>query len=188
MTRHSRLLKTLSIFTGLTTLAPVVSGCAGAVGPDGQPRTALERSVGTCIVSVGAGVLVDMLTNKKRLGAGTAVGAGLCAVVLAMNNEEDTRRVRAAQLAALNAGTDRTDTYVGKDGNERTIKTSIQSADTPANLKTQVASDGAKFVGPCRRTQTEISVQGKGNASLDPEVVCRTAQGDWLPWSGTASA
>jgi hypothetical protein len=166
----------------------LMSGCAGAVGPDGQPRSALERSVGTCVVSVGAGVLVDMLTNNKRLGAGTAVGAGLCAVVLAMNNEEDKRRVREAQLAALNAGKDRTDSYVGQDGNQRVIKTSVTPATAPANLKKQVASNGTNFVGPCRRTQTEISVQGKGSASLDPEVVCRTAQGDWLPWSGTASA
>lgn len=172
----------------MLSLALAVSGCAGAVGPDGQPRSALERSVGTCIVSVGAGVLVDMLTNKKRLGAGTAVGAGLCAVVLAMNNEEDKRRVHEAQLAALNAGKDRTDSYVGQDGDQRVIKTSVTPAAAPLDLNKKLASDGANFVGPCRRTQTEISVQGKGSASLDAEVVCRTAQGDWLPWPGTASA
>ena len=171
----------------LLSISLSLSGCAGAVGSDGQPRSALERSVGTCIVSVGAGVLVDMLTNKQRIGAGTAVGAGLCAVVLAMNNEEDKRRVREAQLAALNADTDRTETYVGKDGNERTIKTSVQPASTPTNLTARAASDGTKFVGPCRQTQSEITVQGKGTASLDPEMVCRTAQGDWLPWPGTAS-
>ncbi|MBV9569930.1 MAG: hypothetical protein JO056_01645 [Alphaproteobacteria bacterium] len=172
----------LALVTGLA-----VSGCAGTTGSDGKPRSALERSVGTCVLSVGAGVLVDMLTNNKRLGAGTAVGAGLCAVVIAMNNEEDKRRVRESQLAALNAGKDRTDTYVGKDGNTRTIRTSVHPSAAPTDLKAHAAADGTKFVGPCRRTQTEISVQGKGSASLDPEVVCRTAQGDWLPWPGTAT-
>ncbi|HKO20810.1 MAG TPA: hypothetical protein VJU82_18190 [Acidobacteriaceae bacterium] len=185
---HCFIRRRTALVPAVLTGALLISGCAGPVGPNGQPRTALERSVGTCLVSVGAGVLVDMLTNNKRLGAGTAVGAGLCAVVLAMNNEEDKRRVHEAQLAALNAGKDGTESYVGQDGDERVIKTSVQPADTPANLDKQVASDGANFVGPCRRAQTEISVQGKGSASLDPEVVCRTAQGDWLPWPGTASA
>lgn len=169
-------------------LAFSVAGCTSAVGPDGQPRSALERSVGTCIVSVGAGVLVDMLTNNKRIGAGTVAGAGLCAVVLAMNNEEDKRRLRESQLAALNANADRTDSYVGQDGNQRTIKTTVAATSAPANLTAQAAASGEKFVGPCRRTQTEISVQGKGSASLDSEVVCRTAQGDWLPWPNKASA
>ncbi|HSZ75460.1 MAG TPA: hypothetical protein VK779_11620 [Rhizomicrobium sp.] len=174
----------------LLVTASISASCAGpgAVGPDGQPQTALERSVGTCVVTVGAGLLVDMLTNKRRVGAGTAVGAGLCAVVLAMNNEEDKKRLRESQLAALNSGRDRTDEYVGQDGQDRIIKTSVQTADIPPDLSSHQAPNGDHFVGPCRKTQTEISVQGQGSASLDPEVVCRTAQGNWLPWSGAATA
>ena len=167
-----------------------LAGCAdsGAVGPDGQPRSAFERSIGTCMVSVGAGFLADMLLNKHRVGAGTAVGAGLCAVVLAMNNEEDKRRLRESQVAALNSGRDRTDQYVGQDGQARIIRTSVQTTSNPTGLTTHSAPNGDQFVGPCRRTQTDISVQGKGTANLDPEIVCRTAQGNWLPWSDTTSA
>ena len=178
-----------AVSAALTAAFVALSGCAsGGLDVTGQPRSALERSVGTCLVSVGAGVLVDMLTNHRRIGAGTAVGAGLCAVVLAVNNEADKQRIRQSQLAALNAGQDRTDQYVGDDGNARVIKTSIHPSNLPSDLNAKLAPDGSKFVGPCRQTQTEISVQGKGSASLDPETVCRTAQGNWQPWPGSVSA
>lgn len=178
-----------AVSAGFIAASIILSGCAsGGLSASGQPRTALERSVGTCLVSVGAGVLVDMLTNHRRIGAGTAVGAGLCAVVLAVNNEADKQRIQQSQQAALNAGKDRTDQYVGDDGNARIIRTSVHPSDAPSDLNARLAPDGSKFVGPCRKAQTEISVQGKGSASLDPETVCRTAQGNWQPWPGAVSA
>jgi hypothetical protein len=169
----------------LLVVSLTLAGCAGAVGPDGKPRSALERSIGTCLVSIGAGILFDMLANKKRIGAGTAVGAGVCAVVLVLNNEEDKQRVRQAELRAYEAGKDSEESYVGQDNRTRFVKVAVHPVDMPTSLNTK-AADGSSFVGPCRRTQTSVTVQGQGTADLGAEVVCRTNMGDWLPATGQA--
>jgi hypothetical protein len=181
-------LRVKTIATGLAA-SLLLSACATNGGRDsnGQPQTTFERSIGSCLVTVGAGLLIDMLTNKRRVGVGTAVGVAACAVILVLNNEEDKRRVHESQVAALNAGQDRTDQYVGHDGDARLIKTSVQSTNMPSTPPAQQLPNGDQFVGPCRHTQTTITVQGQGTAALDPDLVCRTAQGNWVSWSSGAS-
>lgn len=188
MRGNSHFVRTVSMLLAATFL---VSACATQeFGPDGRPlpRTALQKSIGPCLASIGIGLAVDLLlSNKKRPGAGTAVGAGLCAVILIVNNEEDKKRIRESQLAALEAGQNRTDTYVGQDGQARFIKTSVQAEQAPPQMASYPLPNGDRFVGPCRRSQTTISVADKGNADLDADVYCRTAQGNWIaPATGTS--
>jgi uncharacterized membrane protein YebE (DUF533 family) len=169
--------------------ALTLSGCAST--GDGS-RTALDRSIGKCALSIGAGAILGALigaaSGRKGAGTGALVGAGAgtvaCAVILAMNNEQDKARVRAEQAATLNSGHATQETYVGDDGQARTIRTSVEAA----NIPTAVNATATASPTICRRTQTQITVQGKGSATLDPEISCRTAQGDWVPWSGGTSA
>lgn len=175
----------------------VLSGCASngmslgslpfgstTTSAGAQPASALDRSIAGCAASIGGGLLVDLLGNKKKVGAGTAVGAAICAVILAVNNEEDKQRIRDSQQAAIIDGQSRTDQYVRSDGRRRTVKTTVTPAATPTRLVSATAPGGERFVGPCRRVQTEITAQEQGTTPLDPETVCRTDQGNWLPWSG----
>ena len=163
--------------------------CSCATGPhdSGEPQTALDRSISQCIVSVGAGAILGALLGgiaNRRGGAGTgaAIGAGAgavaCIVILAINNKEDRERVRQARLTALQSGADETTRYVGDDGNGRIIHTSVQTV--PTIYVGENAVPGKKIVGPCRRAQTQITVQNKGTATLDPELVCQTSLGDWV--------
>jgi hypothetical protein len=165
----------------LLILTMTLGGCATAGGDD-QPRTALDRSVGKCVASVAVGALLGALIGaaSRNAGRGAAIGAGAgavaCAVIIAANNAEDRERIRQSRLAALKSGKDDTSQYTGKDGDTRMIRTSVQSVPMPAN-----APASSDIVGPCRRSQTHITIQNKGTAELDPETVCRTSAGDWVP-------
>jgi hypothetical protein len=167
----------------------VASSCAGQFDSNGRPRTAFERSIGTCIAAIGLGVLVDVLSNKKRLGAGTVAGGAVCAVVMVLNNEQDKKRIHDSQVSAYTKGKSTTDTYVGADGARRTVHNDVQAVPTPAAFSNgaQVTKNGVTYVGPCRKSKTNIEVQGKGNFEGDSETVCRTADGDWLPYDTTGS-
>lgn len=171
-----------------TSICMFVSACATGPGADGQTRTALDRSINQCIASIAVGALLGALVgaaaNRRSVGTGAAVGAGAgavaCAVILAVNNEQDRERIRESRLAALNSGKGDTANYTGSDGQARLVKTSVQPAALPAAPADAAANAKAGIVGPCRRAQTEITVQDKGTVTLDPEIVCRTASGDWI--------
>jgi hypothetical protein len=150
-----------------------------------QAASVLDRSIAGCAASIGGGLLVDLLGKEKKVGGGTVVGAVICGVILAVNNEEDKQRIRDSQQAALISGQSRTDQYVRTDGRMRTIKTTVTPAVAPARLVSTKAPGGERFVGPCRRVQTEITAQEQGTSPLNPEMVCRTDHGNWLPWTGT---
>ena len=180
-------------FLAISLICQVTAACVGS-GPNGQ-MTALDKSINECagslLIGTALGALAGAAINHKA-GQGALYGAGaggvMCAVFLAMNNAQDKARVRQSEIAAATSGNATTDQYVGNDGATRVIKTSVQSVSPPVNLASNAGPNGEQFVGPCRRTQTNISVQGQGQASLDPEVVCRTAQGDWLPWTGSTTS
>lgn len=169
----------------IVAVALTLGGCA--TGNPGEPKTALDRSVGDCVASVAVGALVGALLGaaaggRRSVGTGAAIGAGAgtvaCAVIVAMNNKQDRERIQQARLAALKSGHDETQQYVGSDGTGRVIHTSVQPASLPASKPAAIA--GNEVTGPCRRAQTQITVAGKGTAQLDPELVCQTAAGDWV--------
>jgi len=168
------------ILAALVAAIMTLSACAS--GNPGEPKTALDRSVGDCLTSIAVGALLGALVGaaagRNQVGTGAAVGAGVgtvaCAVIVAMNNKRDREQIRQARLAALQSGHDETSNYIGDDGNARMVHTSIQAAAMPS------AAPAGDYTGVCRRAQTQISVAGKGTANLDPELVCQTKAGDWL--------
>src|SRR5258708_135420 len=178
--------------------ALVLSSCATAGG--GPQQSALDRSINQCVAAVAIGALLGGLADKKNRGQGAAIGAGVgglaCGVLVAINNERDKQRVRDAQRAALNAGTERTENFVGEDGQTRVVQTSVRDVPTPATFVVPAAPIAATFaanpnpvpimaavssdtfVGPCRNAQSQITVQGQ-TAQLPGELYCRTPGGDW---------
>jgi len=109
-----------------------------------------------------------------------------CAIIIALNNEQDRERIRQAEQAAYSSGRSTTTQFVGRDGMARTIRTSVAAAPIPAQLVTPASGGAAAdssadaIVGPCRSAQTQIIAPNQGTVTLDPELVCRTAQGDWI--------
>jgi hypothetical protein len=96
-----------------------------------------------------------------------------------VNNEQDRERIRQAEQAAYTSGRSSTTKFTGQDGTERVVSTTVAAAPIPAQLTTP-SNPGDAIVGPCRRAQTQITVGGQGTASLNAEIVCRTAQGDYV--------
>src|SRR3569832_130116 len=179
--------------------AVMLASCAtGPRDKDGHPRTALDRSIGQCIatmaISTIAGALLGAAINRRNGAAtGAAIGAGAgavqCAIIIALNNEQDRQRIRDAEQAAYNSGRSTTTQFVGQDGTPRSIHTSVAAAPMPAQLLTPAGAgggtsdDNSAIVGPCRSAQTQI-VAAQGTVNLEPEIVCRTTQGDWITYNG----
>lgn len=171
-------------------MALAVSGCA-STGQPGEPRTALDRSVGQCAASLAVGAILGALVGaaaggRNAAGQGAAIGAGAgavaCAVIIAANNAEDRERIRQSRLAALQSGKDDVTQYTAQDGSSHVVRTSVQSVPVPAQPQVMAgAAANGGITGPCRRAQAQITIPGKGTAALEPETVCRTVQGDWVP-------
>jgi hypothetical protein len=170
-----------------------LSGCVTQGGQHAD--SALNRSIGGCVASVlvGAalGAALGAATHNKA-GTGAAIGAGggavVCAVLMAVNNAQDKERIRQNQLAALESGRSRTDNYMGSDGLQRKVSTTVEDVGLPGALNDSPTATGADpIVGPCRRTSTGIEVTGKGTSNLDSGVVCRTAQGNYVSWNGSTA-
>lgn len=164
----------------LATLA--LAGCATTQGRPQQ--NALDRSINQCVGAVVIGALLGTAIASKNRGKGALIGAGVgtvaCGVLIAINNAQDKQRVREAQVVALNSGGQRTEQFVGQDGQPRVVQTSVSEVSTPPAraIATTSTSSPDAFVGPCRNAQTAITVQGQ-TAQLPPELYCRTAGGDW---------
>ena len=184
-----------------TVTALALAGCATIQG--GPQQSALDRSINQCMAAVGIGAVLGALGahgNNRGRGAvtGAAVGGVVCGVLMAINNEQDKQQVRNAQLAALNAGMQQTQQFVGQDGQTKVVQTSVREVATPPTLvaaavaPTSVmsadnsnrsstnaeATSPDRFVGPCRNTQSAIMAQGQ-TVQLSPDLYCRTAGGDW---------
>jgi predicted small secreted protein len=185
--------------------ATALAACATMQG-SGVQQSALERSINQCLATIAIGAVLGAVINRNNRGKGALIGAGAgtvaCGVLVAINNERDKERVRQAQLAALNAGTQQTQQFVGQDGNTRIVQTSVKEVPTPqpavytapTSRTPAVSSDYSasakpaaespdRFVGPCRSAQTTITSQGQ-SAELPADVFCRTAAGDWKPYRG----
>lgn len=89
--------------------------------------------------------------------------------MLAVANERDKQRIAALQEAALQAGKNRTETYVGDDGRRRTIAARVQ--DVSAKTETGAIK--------CRRLHTDITVEGSGSTTVAPQYTCQGPDGSW---------
>jgi len=162
----------------------VLGGLIGAAAGGGDGR------------SVGAGVI-----------AGAATGGVMCAVIAALD-EQDKAQVRAAQLAAARSGQSQYIDYRGSDGLERKIRVQVtagtpgaaqmpkrgerkRTGAPPSSLpadksEAQIAAASGERV--CRGVTASVEVQGKGQANLPQQAVCRTPDGDWVPAPGDSIA
>ena len=174
----------VSIVLGCTMFC---AGCA-TVDKNGQPLSALDRSINQCVGSlvVGTvlGALIGAASRRGNAGKGAMYGAGagavMCAVFVAMNDAQDKERVRQSQMNAALSGQTQTYNYVGDDGRARSIETTSEPAAIPVSTTaTTGADDSPAITGPCRKTHTTITVQNTGSAVVG-EMICRNAVGDYV--------
>lgn len=175
-------------------LATASAGCAG-VGGNGAPLTALDRATQNCVgamfLTTVGGVAIGAMTGGRRAVEGGAVGlaAGgvLCAVMLAVANEEDKKRILENERLAVAEGKARSQSYA-KDGVGRRIETRVYDyaasapqptpAAKPSAAKKTAVTTAAAPAPPearvCRYAETTIEVTGQGTASTDKQLYCRS--------------
>lgn len=168
------------------TIACALTAACATTGANGQ-MSSLDRSINQCVgslvVATALGALIGAASHRAGQGAAYGAGAGglMCAVFMAMNDAQDKERVRQNEMSAASSGRNQTVSYAGSDGQQRVVTTTVQPALIPASaIASSSNATNPAVVGPCRRAQTQITVSGQGSASLDPELVCRTSQGDWV--------
>ena len=167
----------------------------------GRGTWEIDSVVSRCIASVAGGAFLGGLVgavagrgNGRTMGAGAFIGAAaggvLCAVISSLD-AQDRERIRQAQLESARSGQPRVLSYHGGDGLERTV--SIQPRDlTPPTAPAEVraptnSSPSSAEIGAasgervCRRLDTNVTVQSKGQVEIPAQLLCRTPGGDWEP-------
>jgi outer membrane lipoprotein SlyB len=164
---------------GLTATAPP--------SPSTIQKTAMQRAIGNCLVSVGFGavggaILGQIFSRNAGSGAaiGAAVGVGACAVLLKVASDEDQARMRNLEEQAVSSGNGETQTFVTKSGEPATVTTVVTSAAVPAaNTQVKTASAQPTFTD-CRYSTQSVQVAGQ-SASSQKQLWCRVPAGDWQP-------
>ncbi len=89
-----------------------------------EGKTNVDRALGKCIGSVIGGALLGALIGgaagdtKKGALIGTAVGAGVCVILIKVASNQDKRALREAQLNAANEGRVERRSWVSSEGAE----------------------------------------------------------------------
>lgn len=188
---------------GLVSIRGVLAGAAAAAFMTGVSAPAhandwqIDSVASQCAASVVVGTIVGGLIGAAAgHGRGGAVAAGaigggaagglLCAVVASLD-AQDRERIRRAQLDAAKSGKPRALVYQGSDGLQRRVTVNPVGPPPPARKSTpgralssaeQAAARGQKI---CRKVETSVSVETKGQAEVPAQTVCRNAAGDWEP-------
>lgn len=181
-----------------------LTGCATESSGSGHSGSWQIDSVAQkCVASVLGGAVLGGVIGAVSGGGGRNVGTGvligaasggaLCAVMAALD-AQDRDRIRTAQLAAAQTGRPQELAYRGNDGLDRrvTVRPTEMSAkrsspvDRPSSERSAVPSSQAEISAAsgarvCRRLDTTVSVQSKGEAAVPAQLVCRTPGGDWEP-------
>jgi hypothetical protein len=163
---------------------------AGAHEPRTSVEAAMQKCAGTMVVSTIGGALIGgMIGNRNSVATGALVGAGVggvaCAVMLAVANEEDKRRILENELEAVAAARAKVITY-DHEGVRRRVHTQVTDqprAATPAPARRDSpAMARAKEAGvSCRYAQTTIEVTGQGTTTTDKQLYCKNTVGKWQP-------
>lgn len=161
-------------------IAAVLGGCE-TTGTPGAPHTNMDRAIGQCMLTVGAGALIGALVGGNRnrgTGAvvGAGVGAGACAVLLAMASAKDKQELAQAQQAALMTGQAQRVDYVGDDGKARVIQVAA-----PVAVPDPTPTAAAAAPRLCRHVSGQVAVSNVGNTALPDQIWCQDANGDWSP-------
>src|SRR5689334_21701470 len=102
-------------------LCVALVGCA-TTESDGAPRSELDKAIGRCVISVGAGAILGAIVGNNagrgNAGRGAVIGAAaggvLCAVMLKVARDKD--EILARQKAAVAQGGFQRTTFQGKEG------------------------------------------------------------------------
>lgn len=190
------------IFIGAVGASLILSGCATT----GGQKTAVDRALSKCVLSVGGGALLGGIIGNN-VGDGNAAkgavigglaGAGVCGFILNRASKEDKERIRQLELAALESQTTgkTVETFMATNGVDSvtvaTTTSDVESSELPekvasrmVNNDVQAASDAdageARYTN-CRYVQTDISVS-TNTVSGAKELTCRTETGDWESFS-----
>ena len=159
----------------------LVAACA-TMGSNG-PSTAMDQAIRNCGLSIGAGILVGAIVGNNT-GSGSAgdgalagglVGAGACAVFLAIANEQDRARIRELELAAVAANSRQSTRFMARNGRQVDVDVQVTEAELPA------AAESGPIYTACRHSTTSLNVAGAGAASPGGQLWCRLETGDWEP-------
>lgn len=200
--RTARLTIAAIVVAGMALAGCQTTAIGTASGGSSGERWAIDSVASKCAQSVIGGAIVGALIGAATGGGdrisqgalvGGAAGAGLCAVIIALD-AQDRARIREAQLAAAKTNQPQNLSYKGDDGLQRDIavRPTRTIAATPAQSGkvTMVGSIGSAITPDalaekgqvlCRELHTEASVQTKGSATVPPQVVCRQPDGTYTP-------
>ncbi len=164
---------------GVACIAAILSGCV-TTGSDGS-QTAMQKAIGQCILTVGAGAILGVIVGGRRnagsgalIGAG--LGAGLCAVLMEFASREDQARIREQEQRAVAANQTTTTNFQTKSGSQAQVTTTVQEA--PASAAP--AKAGSPNFTACRYSETTAQI-GAQTASAGRQLWCRSNVGDWEP-------
>lgn len=123
----------------------VTTSNTASTGSEPPVRTAFDRAIGKCaaaflIGSLGGAALGGLFGGRKAIAtgaiAGTALAAGQCAILVNLAAKEDKKKIRDAELAALQANSNNSRKFTTKSGKTATVNTTVSAAPLPAT-KTQ---------------------------------------------------
>lgn len=182
-----------------------LSGCATT----GGPRTEVDKAFGKCVGTVAGGAILGALISSALGGdagdgalVGAGVGAGACAVLLVVASEKDRENIRRQQAMAAESLESQVMEYTNEKGRKVRLETQVTEAELPEEFTTMAYERAAaleaqnqtqpstvtasNMVAPeqriCRRTATTVTLMGSGESTQLGQLVCRTADGDWVPF------
>jgi len=195
----------------ITLHASACASLPGGGGSGTAVERAMTNCVGSVVIGAIAGGVIGGIANGGRGAAtgalvGGGAGSALCLVMVAVANEEDKQRILALERTAVADGVDKVDTYE-REGVRRNVHTRVygyneslpatavatkntdpakpkqQAPMQQAPITTGSANVASSTPGPrvCRYAETTIEVSGKGTATTDKQLYCRSASGDWEP-------
>lgn len=163
-------LKAIRIIAASVIVTMLASGCATS----GQPLTGNQQAARCALLLIG-GALVAKVTGGK-VGAGLAVGAAACGVLVAFN-ESEKKRVRAAQVKAAATGKPLEQRWTDEKKVEKSLKVSASKAQ-------KVQTTSASLL--CRTVETTVTAGARSEGMS--EQWCRSPDGTYKPRSEFAAA
>ena len=182
-----------------------LTGCATT----GGPTTEVDRAIGKCVGTIAGGTVLGALIagafggdagDGALIGAG--VGAGACAVLVAVASEKDRENIRRQQAMAAQDLELQVMEYTNEKGQKVRLETEVDEADVSKEYTAKVYERAAEIelqkqqitaavpASPaiaeeqriCRRTSTTVTLVDSGKSTKLGQLVCRTADGDWVPF------
>ena len=176
--------------SGCVTTSTPMSSSAGnqKSAPRTAKSTAMHKAINGCVASIGVGLLVGAIVDKRR-GAvvGATVGGIGCLALIEVANVEDRARIAEEEARAVRANASRTRTIKTQKGKTARVKTVVRPAPKPKAAPTLPVFAPAKpateaNVTACRTVEQTVTVSG-ASSKAPAQIWCRVEGGDWQPWN-----